>query len=787
MKTKNKGQESGVRGQRSEVRDQRSEVKGQRSGIRVFCFLFSIFYLLSSVFCYARESSGYVNEAWSHLGKREFTETNSVVDECIEKYSSLADDQAKILTSFPTKGEEKNYKIMNDVATCYFIKGEALMREGKTEQAKTTFTEVINKYPYSQSFDPRGWYWSIKEKSKITLKKLETGRVEEETEEEEIVISKIKLYDQGKEFPVDYARYGEFKNIGEENYKYVIINPVELAKATGEGIYPNSTSVKFDPEFVKIKKTLFKIDHWKIANSRDLSTAFYKWHITPESEAIKQFIRAELLERSGLIKHAIKSYYAILVHFPRSYSWTYWHTPWYVGKAALYRIKYLLYHNPKLDIVLEGGEIKIINGYDNDIRNDIFLVDPGKLRSLTFWEKKFSFNKYSKKRKLLKKTFETNGKKVKLVKYDSGDWQLFVDGKPFMLKGMTYGPTRVGESPDDGSMQNWTTQDLNNNSIIDSPYESWVDKNQDNQQNKGEIAVGDFQLMKEMGVNSLRLYHQPFKLNKKMLGQMHQKYGIYILIGDFLGKYALGSNADWKEGTDYDNPEHQKNMLESVKKMVQEFKNEPYVLIWLLGNENVYGLGCNADEKPESFFKFANKAAQLIKSLDPQKRPVAIVSGDVLHLDIFAKNCPDIDIFGANCYRGKYGFLDFWDEVKRVTDKPAMIAEYGTSSYAKGYSKEESEDYQAQYHKDCWTDILCNASGFGAGNALGSFVFEWIDEWWKAYEPTYHDKKGVASGPFLDGYYHEEWFGVCGQGDGMNSPYLRKLKPAYFTYKELWN
>jgi len=748
----------------------------------------SICFLLTLFNAYAEDdSSNYVNKAWARLGKKEFSDAHALVDQCIEKYSSLAQDQAKTLGSFPTKGEEDNFKIMNDVATCYFIRGEALMREGKAEEAKAAFGEVIDRYPYAQSFDPRGWYWSIKEKSEITLRKLETGRIEEEEEEEGTIASKIKLYDAGGEFPVNYARYGKFQNVGEENYKYVVINPVGLAKATGEGIYPNSTSVKFDPEFIKVKKTLFKIDHWKIANSRDLSTAFYKWHITPESEALKQFMRADLLERSGLIEHAIKGYYAVLVHFPRSYGWTYWHTPWYVGKAALYRLKYLLRNNPQLDLTLEGGEIKIINGYDNDVRNDIFLVNPGKLKPLTFWEKKFAFGSCGKKRRNLEKIVETKGEKVKLVKYDSGDWQLLVDNKPFMIKGMTYGPTRVGESPDDGTMQNWTTQDLNKNSTIDSPYESWVDKNRNNQQNEGEIAVGDFQLMKEMGVNTLRLYHQPFKLNKEILRQIYQKYGIYILMGDFLGKYALGSGADWQEGTDYDNPEHQENMLKSVEKMVQEFKDEPYVLIWLLGNENVYGLGCNADKKPESFFKFANKAAKRIKSLDPQKRPVAIASGDMLYLDIFAKNCPDIDIFGANCYRGRYGFLDFWDEVKRVADKPAMITEYGTSSYAKGYSQEESESYQAQYHKDCWADILCNSSGFNAGNALGSVAFEWLDEWWKAYEPAYHDKKGVAAGPFLDGYYHEEWFGICGQGNGMNSPYLRELRPAYFVYKELWN
>jgi beta-glucuronidase len=292
--------------------------------------------------------------------------------------------------------------------------------------------------------------------------------------------------------------------------------------------------------------------------------------------------------------------------------------------------------------------------------------------------------------------------------------------------------------------------------------------------------------MKDMGINCIRLYHQPAKINKDLIRQMYQKYGIYILLGDFLGKYALGSNAPWDPGTDYDNPEHKANMLNSVKQMVLEFKDEPYVLVWILGNENVYGVACNADKKPESFFKFANEAARLIKSLDPLKRPVAIASGDTLYLDIFAKNCPDIDIFGTNCYRGRYGFLDLWDEVKRLADKPAMVTEYGAPSIGKGYTLEEGEDFQALYHKGCWLDMFCNSAGYGAGNSVGGIIFEWLDEWWKAYEPSYHDKQGLFTGPFLDGYMHEEWLGITGQGDGKHSAFMRQLKKAYFMYKKAW-
>ena len=63
-----------------------------------------------------------------------------------------------------------------------------------------------------------------------------------------------------------------------------------------------------------------------------------------------------LLEKSGLIKQAIKCYYAIVVHFPGSYGKTYWHTPWYIGQAAISKINFLLKNNPALGYRLDGAD-----------------------------------------------------------------------------------------------------------------------------------------------------------------------------------------------------------------------------------------------------------------------------------------------------------------------------------------------------------------------------------------------------------------------------------------------
>ena len=50
---------------------------------------------------------------------------------------------------------------------------------------------------------------------------------------------------------------------------------------------------------------------------------------------------------------------------------------------------------------------------------------------------------------------------------------------------------------------------------------------------------------------------------------------------------------------------------------------------------------------------------------------------------------------------------------------------------------EEGEIEQANYHRGNWLDIEANMAGHadGVGNALGGVAFEWLDEWWKNYEP----------------------------------------------------
>ena len=751
----------------------------------LFYFLFSLF---SPLFCFAADnpsSSELITKAWDAQGRREFDQAVSYTQKCIDLYREEADAQHRGLKEYPAK----NQAPLSDVAVAYFIQAEALMRQEKLPEAKEKFQFVIDHYRYALAWDPsRGVYWKVAGVAKESIDKINeelSGKAKEPKAQANLsaIKSQVVLYDAGKEEVVDYEKYGEFTNLSSKEYKYVVKDQEGLSRAVGEGIYPNTTSVRWDPNYQKLRKEKrLEGSHWNFVHSPDLEAAFLKWAVSTEPEGVKLYYTGLILEKSGLIKHALKAYYAILVHYPEAVGWTYWHTPWYVGQAAIAKIQFLLRLHPELGLQLTDARIRIVNGYDNNINNDIVMTNPGRLEkaavradSIVGKIKKL-FAKISRKKEL-KKTI--GSKKVRLVQYQDSSWQVFVEDKPFVVKAVTYSPTKIGQSPDEGTLGNWMKEDFNQNGKIDGPYDSYKEESPKN-------PFGDFQLMKDMGVNAIRLYHHPKEINKELLRDLYHTYGVRVIMGDFLGKYALGSKAPWNPGTDYRNPEHKKNMLESVRKMVEDSKDEPYVLFWLLGNENVYGVACNADKDPESFFSFANEAALLIKSLDPN-HPVVIASGDTLYIDRFAKYCPDIDIFGTNAYRGDYGFGNLWYAAKEETDKPVLPTEYGCPAYAEGLSQQEQEQAQSAYHRAAWADIEFNSqSGEGAGNSIGGIVFEFLDEWWKAYEPRKHDTKGFFTGPFPDGYMHEEWLGIASQGDGVDSPFKRHLRRSYYLYQKMW-
>ena len=102
--------------------------------------------------------------AWEAWGAKDSDKTFYWTNECIKAYSEEAKKEQGSLTSLPSTDAMDQYETLNAVGTSFFIQGEAYLSQGKIEEAKKAFGIAIKDYSFAQNWDPRGWYWSVKEK-----------------------------------------------------------------------------------------------------------------------------------------------------------------------------------------------------------------------------------------------------------------------------------------------------------------------------------------------------------------------------------------------------------------------------------------------------------------------------------------------------------------------------------------------------------------------------------------------------------------------------------------------
>ncbi|MFT5619171.1 MAG: hypothetical protein ACI85I_002413 [Arenicella sp.] len=278
------------------------------------------------------------------------------------------------------------------------------------------------------------------------------------------------------------------------------------------------------------------------------------------------------------------------------------------------------------------------------------------------------------------------------------------------------------------------------------------------------------------------------------------------MLNHAFGRYGLSIDGAWIANTEYSDSKTKALLIKETKELVETYKNTPGLLLFLLGNENNYGLfweGAETESVPiedrkstaraRSMYKTFNEAVVAMKAIDTS-HPIAICNGDLLFLDIIKEECKDIDILGTNMYRG----VSFGDAFKKVRDElnlPIMFTEFGADSYNAMESKEDQEA-QAFYMTGNWKEIYDNAAGLGlANNSLGGYTFQFSDGWWKFGQTKnldIHDNNaswpnGGYSKDFEEGEnnMNEEWFGVCAKGQtNANGMYQLYPRAAYYSLAE---
>jgi beta-galactosidase len=373
--------------------------------------------------------------------------------------------------------------------------------------------------------------------------------------------------------------------------------------------------------------------------------------------------------------------------------------------------------------------------------------------------------------------------KVYIKNFENGHYQLIVEGRPFVVKGVCYNPVPIGKNHE---------------------YDWWNDP--------ARPWIADGKLMQEMGINTVRIY-QPSsdgEAVRKVIRDFYRLYGIRTILGHWLDFWEYPCPF-------YGDSSFQEKVKKKVLEMAELYKDEPGLLLWVLGNENNYScLGRvnpwstdEIDKEPDPqkknairyriYYSFVNTLAKQIHKAD-LNHPVALGNGELTGLE-FAKECaPDVDLVACIIYRGKT-FGNLFNSLKMTFDKPVLLIETGADAYD-AYLKKEDQDMQAFFLESQWRQIYQNLAYApdGAGNCLGGIIFEWSDEWWKhnEYSPESWISHDTASNWSNGSYYfdikaegnknmNEEWFGIVAVSEeeegGINKRIPRK---SYYVLREFW-
>lgn len=118
-----------------------------------------------------------VGKAWGALGENDIEAVLAYTNKVIELYAGEAKKMQANLTDYPQgkEAEVHAYWALNDVATAYFIQGEAYRKADMKEEAKGAFQTIVDDYLYGQCWDPKGWFWKPADAAKEKMAIMESG------------------------------------------------------------------------------------------------------------------------------------------------------------------------------------------------------------------------------------------------------------------------------------------------------------------------------------------------------------------------------------------------------------------------------------------------------------------------------------------------------------------------------------------------------------------------------------------------------------------------------------
>ncbi|HET6296724.1 MAG TPA: discoidin domain-containing protein [Kribbella sp.] len=265
-----------------------------------------------------------------------------------------------------------------------------------------------------------------------------------------------------------------------------------------------------------------------------------------------------------------------------------------------------------------------------------------------------------------------------------GNWQLQVNGAPYQVKGLTWGPPATA-------------------------------------------AAEHLPQLRSIGVNTVRTWGTD--AGSKPLFDAAAANGIRVIAGYWLqpgGGPGSGGCVNYVTDAAYKD-----TMLGEIRRWTTEYKDHPGVLLWNVGNESVLGLqncysGAELEQQRIAYATFVNDAAKAIHAIDPN-HPVTSTDAWTGAWPYFARYSPDLDLLAVNSYGHVCQVKQDW--INGNYTKPYILTEGGPAGEwevpndANGVPDEPTDLQKRDGYLAAWNCITGHA-----GVALGATLFHYGTE-----------------------------------------------------------
>ena len=344
--------------------------------------------------------------------------------------------------------------------------------------------------------------------------------------------------------------------------------------------------------------------------------------------------------------------------------------------------------------------------------------------------------------------------------------QVLVNGEPFIVKGVGYAPTPIGQDPAFPPNGDYFTTDYH------------------------ALYSRDLSLLRQMGANTIRLWGWRYDGDHEDFLDAAYNNGvrpIYVIVS-----YWLDSSRNLSD------PASRQEIIAEFTQMVAIHKNHPAVLMWAIGNE-LNGPWMFGDS--DDLFSLLDDMAKAAHDEEGSNyHPVTTPLADINLIETIENRdpqVPNLDLWSVQVYRGP-SFYSLFNDYVTASAKPLLITEFGIDAYDDQNGDEFEKigpAYQALYAASLWEEITNNS-----GICSGGSIMAYSDEWWKGksgqtderhascpdYNASAHSTCGYAISAHPDGYANEEWWGIMRTVDHGNDLDILQPRAVYYALQDLW-